>query len=99
MGLLRSDKKNNKHTFLVFILCLTCFFSACSFSEDPVLITDQNGNKKLTLMIYMAADNDLESYALANLKEIEKALIQEVNVLLLKQQNWICQILLFFKNS
>lgn len=83
MGLLHSDKKNNKHTFLVFILCLTCFFSACSFSDDPVLITDQNGNKKLTLMIYMAADNDLESYALANLKEIEKALIQEVNVLVL----------------
>lgn len=83
MGLLHSDKKNNKHTFLVFILCLTCFFSACSFSDDPVLITDQKGNKKLTLMIYMAADNDLESYALANLKEIEKALIQEVNVLVL----------------
>lgn len=60
-----------------------CFFSACSFSDDPVLITDQKGNKKLTLMIYMAADNDLESYALANLKEIEKALIQEVNVLVL----------------
>jgi len=83
MGLLHSDKKNNKHTFLVFILCLMCFFSACSFSDDPVLITDQKGNKKLTLMIYMAADNDLESYALANLKEIEKALIQEVNVLVL----------------
>ena len=31
------------------------------------------GNKKLTLMIYMAADNDLESYALSNLKAIEKA--------------------------
>ncbi len=38
---------------------------------------------KLTLMVYMAADNDLESHALANLKEMERAEYKEMNVLVL----------------
>ena len=38
---------------------------------------------KLTLMVYMAADNDLESYALSNLKDMEKAVYEKMNVLVL----------------
>ena len=38
---------------------------------------------KLTLVVYMAADNDLESYALSNLKAMEKASFNNMNVLVL----------------
>ena len=92
MGLLRSDKWKckcncnwnwSRKKLLSYFVLLPFFFYGCSYDDEPVLISNQNGSKKLTLMIYMAADDDLESYALANLKEIEKALIQEVNVLVL----------------
>lgn len=38
---------------------------------------------KLTLMIYMAADNDLESYSLENLKAMERSEYEKINVLVL----------------
>ncbi len=37
----------------------------------------------LTLLVYMAADNDLESYALANIKAMESVEQTEVNILVL----------------
>lgn len=43
----------------------------------------QTERAKLTLMVYMAADNDLESYALSNLKDMEKAVYEKMNVLVL----------------
>lgn len=39
--------------------------------------------KKLTLMVYMAADNDLESHAIQNLKAMEHADFDKMNVLVL----------------
>ena len=80
MDWLHSDKLKIR---LYIFLILTCFFYGCSFDDDTVVIDDLKSNKKLTLMVYMAADNDLESYALANLKAIEKSLIPEVKVLVL----------------
>ena len=38
---------------------------------------------KLTLVVYMAADNDLESYAVSNLKDMEHAEFENINVLVL----------------
>ena len=38
---------------------------------------------KLTLVVYMAADNDLESYAIQNLKAMEHADLKKINVLVL----------------
>ena len=38
---------------------------------------------KLTLVVYMAADNDLESYAVSNLKAMEHAEFENMNVLVL----------------
>ena len=39
--------------------------------------------KELTLLVYMAADNDLESYAIKNLKAMERANFSNLNVLVL----------------
>ena len=39
--------------------------------------------KALTLLVYMAADNELESYALTNLKQMEWANYENMNVLVL----------------
>lgn len=39
--------------------------------------------KKLTLLVYMAADNDLEGYAISDLKEMEHAVYSNLNVLVL----------------
>ena len=38
---------------------------------------------KLTLIVYMAADNDLEQYAIENLKDMEYADFENINVLVL----------------
>ncbi len=66
--------------FLIAVLC----FAGCStpvqklqFPEEEVIVDDVDvdveTSKKLTLMVYMAADNDLETYALQNLKAMEKS--------------------------
>ena len=41
------------------------------------------GIKKLTLMVYMAADNDLESHAIQNLKAMEHSDFKDMNILVL----------------
>ena len=54
---------------------------------EPVIIPDpmqeMPESPKLTLVVYMAADNDLESYAIQNLKAMEHADFQKMNVLVL----------------
>lgn len=49
-------------------------------TENPIVAPEP---KKLTLLIYMAADNDLESYAIQNLKAMEHAAFENMNVLVL----------------
>ena len=48
---------------------------------DPM--QEMPSEKKLTLLVYMAADNDLESYALEDLKEMEHSSFEGINVLVL----------------
>ena len=43
--------------------------------------------KTLTLMVYMAADNDLESHAIRNLKAMERADFSNINVLVLMDRS------------
>ena len=49
---------------------------------DPEIISEPDP-KKMTLLVYMAADNDLESYAIQNLKAMEHASFENMNVLVL----------------
>lgn len=49
--------------------------------EPPVEVIPEP--EKLTLMVYMAADNDLESEAIANLKQMEHSDFDRMNVLVL----------------
>lgn len=51
--------------------------------EDEISEDEQKEDKKLTLIVYMAADNDLESYGIANLKQMERAECENLNVLVL----------------
>lgn len=56
--------------------------------EDEIVIEEIKEEeytepKKLTLIVYMAADNDLESYGIANLKQMERANYKNMNVLVL----------------
>lgn len=50
--------------------------------EDSDIVTIPE-TKKLTLLVYMAADNDLESYAIQNLKAMEHSGFSNMNVLVL----------------
>lgn len=72
---------------IIRILSLILFLivlSACSMSNPKTSIVDVTPKTaKLTLMVYMAADNDLETYALKNLKAMEKAEYEGINVLVL----------------
>ena len=49
---------------------------------EPEIISEPEP-KKMTLLVYMAADNDLESYAIQNLKAMEHASFENMNVLIL----------------
>ena len=76
---------------VAFLALLECILNcACNLSAYPVpqktLILDNTKieqQKKLTLLVYMAADNDLESHAIRNLKAMERADAGSINVLVL----------------
>lgn len=66
---------------------LTSSFILCNCSISPntsgKIVDATPEPKKLTLMVYMAADNDLESEAIANLKQMEHSNFGKMNVLVL----------------
>ena len=51
--------------------------------QDSTQMPEQNPAQKLVLLVYMAADNDLESYAIQNLKQMEHANYEKMDVLVL----------------
>ena len=75
---------------LAFLLA-AFMMAACSNPASHGKIEDVTEPEKepaeLTLMVYMAADNDLESYALENLKAMERAVYSKVNVLVLMDRS------------
>ena len=76
----------NKLFIFLFIMFLFTFCTACSTPVQKIEVKGKSLiEKKLTLMIYMAADNDLETYALQNLKAMEKSEcdFEALNVLVL----------------
>lgn len=81
-------KTNLKNKFkLIFAagLFICVFLSSCKnpVTEKINAETIKEKSRKLTLFVYMAADNDLESYALQNLKAMERADFKKMSVLVL----------------
>lgn len=81
-----------KQLFLPFIiltfllpaaLLLSCNLVAYPVPQRAFMLDNSNPEKKLTLLIYMAADNDLEHYGIQNLKAMERADFSSLNVLVL----------------
>lgn len=73
-------KKTKLLDFLIILIC----FTACTMPGPKGEIIDVTPvPKRLTLMVYMAADNDLEKWALKNLKQMERAGYEELNVIVL----------------
>ncbi len=67
---------------VILILFLAQFlYVSCRLQSESVPVQDHQ--RKLTLMVYMSADNDLERYALENLKAMEKADSSNISVLVL----------------
>ncbi|MBO7583354.1 MAG: hypothetical protein J6T20_06155 [Treponema sp.] len=82
--------KNCVTKCLTFTLALFSLYSliSCDLLAYPVpkrafMYDNSNSEKKLTLLVYMAADNDLESYGIQNLKAMERADFSSLNVLVL----------------
>lgn len=59
------------------------FSVSCSNEADSLRSDSKASKKKATLLIYMAADNDLETYALWNIKMMERSKPDSVNILVL----------------
>lgn len=76
-------KKLQRAVFYFSGIVLVLSILGCSFSMQSDIAQTDVGNKKLTLIIYMAGDNDLESYAIENLKSMEHAKFRNINVLAL----------------
>ena len=72
--------KNKIFFITVFISSLFC---SCNFNTQGNEVKASNKMDKLTLIVYMAADNDLESYAIENLNEMENADFKGINVIVL----------------
>lgn len=74
-----------KRTVRFYIPLLLSFFLGCNNGLQPGKneSASQQSKDKKTILVYMAADNDLESYALQNLKQMEKAVFKKTTVLVL----------------
>lgn len=78
-----------KFFLLILIFAGITEIAGCSFFLPEALenmTVDSNGRmqKEWTILVYMAADNDLECYALQNLKDMEYAVLKKrANVLVL----------------
>ena len=73
-------------------VALLCAFVMSVMFAGGIREVEAAETKKLTLMVYMAADNDLESYALQNLKDMEHAGFSGMNILPKK----VLKIFIFF---
>ena len=88
-----NDKRNCGLMILTFLLLALCMPAGCNHNDTRGKASDVtdyiqgHGNKKLTLLVYMAADNDLESYALENMKAMERANFKNMNVLVLMDRS------------
>ena len=75
--------------WLTLLLVTGFLLTSCSLFAYPkvrsaqILENSKASEKKLTLLVYMAADNDLEYHALQNLKAMEKADVSNMNILAL----------------
>ena len=65
------------------IINCSCNLLAYPVAKKASLIDNTKRPGSLTLMVYMAADNDLESHGIRNLKAMEKADFSGINVLVL----------------
>ena len=72
--------------FLIFLFC-SCSYQPVKMTPSSFSVTKKSKKEKLTLLIYMASDNDLEKYALANLKQLERAETEGINVLVLMDRS------------
>lgn len=70
-----------RNFFITVFIC--SFFAGCGYITQGNEVESVNKSDKLTLIVYMAADNDLESYAIENLNEMENAKIKGINVITL----------------
>ena len=70
---------------LALLECIICSCNLVAYPvPKPLLLKDNTQKpKKLTLLVYMAADNDLESHAIKNLKALEQAEFSGMNILVL----------------
>ena len=78
--------KNLKLFIFAFLI-----FSSCQNGVSKITGSDVTpkppSEAELTLVVYMACDNDLESYALQNLKQMEKTEFSKINVLVLMDRS------------
>ncbi len=77
-------KKRN----FIFISVLLFILFGCSNESSHGNIIDVTPSAEpemaeLTLMVYMAADNDLETYAIQNLKAMEQSSLEGINIIVL----------------
>lgn len=79
-----------KKVFILFYSILLFIFTGCFIGTNFAPINDVTPKPEtepepieMVLMIYMAADNDLESFAIQNLKQMEHAQFSKVKVLVL----------------
>ena len=86
-------KKSRRTMIFSFLFIALCLAAGCNHNNPHGKASDVtdyiqgHGNKKLTLLVYMAADNDLESYALENMKAMERADFKNMNVLVLMDRS------------
>lgn len=74
----------NKSFRYIFSLILCIFVFSCSNPAKSIMLYDpENDISNWTLIVYMAADNDLEEYAIQDINEMEAAIPENMNIIVL----------------
>jgi len=68
--------KKNTLKVKIFYLIFFIFFISCSNSEEELIISTQKGRQ---VLIYMVADNNLDYFAIDDINEMEKGLLNSHN--------------------
>ena len=61
---------------IVFIVCFLSFLIACREDDDPVNPADDEVKSRRTVLVYMAAENNLDPFADFDLSEMKKGSLQ-----------------------
>ncbi len=94
-----NNAKCNRNVAPVFLLILITITTSCLLPYQLDSIFGRNAGRELTLLIYMSADNELEPYALEDMRALESSGLILPNISILVLLDRPCGAQLYLVNT